>query len=327
MSATTTIAIEAWTIEMRGLTKHFGEVKALRGLDLDVPPGSVFGFLGPNGAGKTTALSILAGLTHPTDGEARILALDVVANGMEVRRRLGFLRQDPRYYGWMTGRETLQFVGRFFDLDTAAIDRRADELLDLVDLTDAARRKVGGYSGGMRQRLGIAQALMGRPEVLLLDEPSSALDPAGRFEVLQIMERLRGSTTIFYSTHILQDVERVADHVAIIRDGRRVLQSSMRELLAGSQNVLVVEVEGDTSTLEADLRQRPYIHAVESASDATSRLTRIRLEVTDMVAARRAVPALVLAHDVTFVALRAEQRTLEEMFLALTATEAVREDS
>src|SRR5918997_88452 len=253
MSRRTAIATAA--IEARGLTKDFGRVRALRGLDLEVPPGSVFGFLGPNGAGKTTALSILVGLSSPTAGEARVCGLDVVADGMEVRRRIGFLRQAPRFYRWMTGRETLQFTGLFFDLDSAAIDRRADELLDLVDLTAAANRTMGGYSGGMRQRLGIAQALMGTPQVLLLDEPCSALDPAGRYEVIQIMERLRGSTTVFYSTHILQDVERVADHVAIIRDGQRVLQAPMRDLLA-TGDALVLEVEGEPTALIADLRRQ-----------------------------------------------------------------------
>jgi ABC-2 type transport system ATP-binding protein len=313
----TTTAIAAAAIEVRGLAKDYGSVKALRGLDLEVPPGSVFGFLGPNGAGKTTALSILVGLAHATAGEARVCGLEIEADGMEVRRRVGFLRQDPRFYAWMTGRETLQFTGRFFDLDPRDIDRRAGDLLDLVDLTGAAGRKVGEYSGGMRQRLGIAQALMGRPEVLLLDEPCAALDPAGRYEVIRIMEHLRGGTTVFYSTHILQDVERVADHVAIIADGRRVLQSPMRELLARGE-ALVLEVEGDPASVVAELLRQPYVVAAQRIGDPDSRPSRIRLEVADIDAARRAIPPLVVGHDVVFVGLKAEQRTLEEVFLALT---------
>jgi ABC-2 type transport system ATP-binding protein len=312
-----TQALAAAAIEVRGLTKTYGAVTALNGLDLEVPPGSVFGFLGPNGAGKTTALSILIGLSAPTAGTARIGGRDVVTDGMAVRRRTGFLRQDPRFYGWMTGKETLRFTGRFFDHDAAEIDRRADDLLDVVDLTHAASRKVGGYSGGMRQRLGIAQALMGKPEVLLLDEPCSALDPVGRFEVIGILERLRGATTVCYSTHILQDVERVADHVAIIAGGRRVLQAPMRELLTGGQ-ALVLEVEGDPTSLLADLRRQPFVGRAECAPVPASRLSRIRLDVAGPDAARRAIPPLVLAHDVVFVALRTEQRTLEEVFLELT---------
>ena len=311
--------IDTAAIEVRGLTKDFGPVQALRGLDLEVPPGSVFGFLGPNGAGKTTALSILAGLASPTSGQARVCGLDAVEDGLEVRRRIGFLRQEPRFYAWMTGRETLQFTGRFFDLEGAEIDRRADELLDLVDLTAAAGRKMGGYSGGMRQRLGIAQALMGNPRVLLLDEPCSSLDPAGRYEVIQIMERLRGGTTVFYSTHILQDVERVADHVAIVSEGRRVLQSPMRDLLAaGEALVLEVEVEGDPAPLLAELRRQPYVTRAEGAVVPGTPLASVRLDVSDVAVARQAIPRLVVGHDVVFVGLKAERRTLEDVFLALT---------
>ncbi|MFL5760049.1 MAG: ABC transporter ATP-binding protein [Thermomicrobiales bacterium] len=294
-------------------------VEAVRGVDLVVGGGEIFGFLGPNGAGKTTALSILIGLTSPTRGEARISGFNIIAEGMEVRRRTGFLRQDPRFYGWMTGKETLRFTGRLFGLDAGQIDRRADDLLDLVDLTGAATRKMGSYSGGMRQRLGIAQALMGKPEVLLLDEPCSALDPAGRFEVIGILERLRGTTTVCYSTHILQDVERVADHVAIVVGGRRVCHAPMHELLTGSR-ALILEVEGDLVALLADLRRQPYVERAEGNAVAESRLSRIRLDVADVETARRSIPPMVLAHDVVFVALKAEQRTLEEVFLELTGS-------
>lgn len=312
------IHLDAPAIETKGLTKHFGPVTALAGLDIRVPVGSIFGFLGPNGSGKTTALSILAGLAHASDGTAHVSGLDVQAQGMVVRERIGFLRQDPRFYGWMTGRETLEFTGRFFPLDARQVKRRADEMLDLVDLSGVASRKIGGYSGGMRQRLGIAQALMGNPEVLLLDEPCSALDPAGRFEVIQIMERLRGSTTVFYSTHILQDVERVADEVAIINAGVCLRQSRMSELLAASQTELVVEFEGEPEPIAADLRRQPYVVAA-SPEAAQNGLRRIRIEVRDLAAARRQVPPLVVAHDdVIFVSCRPQQPDLEAVFLELT---------
>jgi len=312
----------AAAISVRGLTKQFGKVAALQGLDLEVPAGAVFGFLGPNGAGKTTALSILAGLANPSAGEASVCGLDVTREGTAVRRRIGFLRQDPRCYGWMTGRETLQFTGRFFDLTPVEVDRQADELLDLVDLSGAANRKMSGYSGGMRQRLGIAQALVGRPDVLLLDEPCSSLDPAGRLEVMQIMERLRGGMTIFYSTHILQDVERVADQVAIIADGRRVMQGPIQELLAGGASTLSLEIEGDCARLRAGLRRQRYVHEVECTHNAASPLHHLRLEVDDMEVARRAVPKLVVEYDLLFIGCRPEQRSLEEVFLDVTKGES-----
>jgi ABC-2 type transport system ATP-binding protein len=305
-------------IEAIGLSKRFGAVQALQDLDFTVKPGSIFGFLGPNGSGKTTALSILAGLSRPTAGTARICGMDVVDQALRVRQHIGFLRQDPRFYTWMTGRETLQFTGRFFGMDSVALDRRSGELLELVDLDGAADRKMGGYSSGMRQRLGIAQALMGDPEVLLLDEPCSALDPAGRYEVIRIMERLRGSTTVFYSTHILQDVERVADEVAIINAGHCIRQANMAELLAASATHLAVEFEGEPGTLADELRRQPFVKQVELDEEASARLRRLTLEVTDIIAARRLVPRIVVAHDLIFVSCRPEQPDLESVFLELT---------
>lgn len=305
-------------IESVGLTKQFGSIQALGGLDLRVPRGTVFGFLGPNGSGKTTALSILAGLASPSGGSARVMGLDVCADSMAVRQRIGFLRQDPRFYTWMTGRETLEFVGRFFDLSGAALARRAGELLDLVDLTSAADRKIGGFSGGMRQRLGIAQALMGSPQVLLLDEPCSSLDPAGRYEVIGIMNRLRGATTVFYSTHILQDVERVADQVAIISKGRCIRQAPMAELLAASSDELLVELEGAVEAVAADIRLLGMVSHVEMEPGEGAQ-RRLLIRATDLDAARRAVPRAVVARDdVLLISCKPNRPDLESVFLELT---------
>ena len=207
-------------ISMNGLTKHYKDVQALTDLTLDVPAGTVFGFLGPNGAGKTTALKVLAGLARATAGSATVNGVAVSAAG-EHRRQLGYLAQDPRFYGWMTGRETLRYVAQL-PRRRRRPRARIDSLLDRVGIADAADRRTSTYSGGMRQRLGIAQALVGRPAVILLDEPVSALDPIGRKDVLDLMRELKGETTVFYSTHILDDVQRVSDHVAILDHGRLV---------------------------------------------------------------------------------------------------------
>ena len=218
-------------ISMVGLTKHYKGVQALTDLTLDVPDGTVFGFLGPNGAGKTTALKILAGLARPTAGAASINGVQVSAAG-EHRRELGYLAQDPRFYGWMTGRETLEYVARFHGSDPNR-DRWIGQLLERVGIAEAADRRTSTYSGGMRQRLGIAQALVGRPAVILLDEPVSALDPIGRKDVLDLMRELKGETTVFYSTHILDDVQRVSDHVAILDHGR-LIKAAPTQVLLGS---------------------------------------------------------------------------------------------
>ena len=210
---------DALAIETRALGKRYGSVVALDALDLRVPKGSVTGFLGPNGAGKTTAMRLLLGLARPTSGSATILGRDVAADATEVRRRVGFLAQDPRFYEHETARATLRFTARFFfSGPPRAIDERIDAMLDLVGLTDKADRPVRGFSGGERQRLGIAQAQLHDPEVLVMDEPAAALDPVGRHAVLAILGRLRKRTTVLFSTHILDDVQRVACTSAFVRD-------------------------------------------------------------------------------------------------------------
>jgi len=207
------------------LTKHYGTVVGLQSLDLSVPDGAVFGFLGPNGAGKTTTIKLLTGLSRPTSGRASVAGYDVTAGNAEMRARIGYLAEEPAFYGWMTGEEFLTFVGRLFGLRGGDLARRVREVLEVADLGPAARRRIGGYSRGMRQRLGIAHALINQPSVLLLDEPCSALDPMGRKEVLEVIEHLRGQTTVFMSTHILADVERVCDTVGIIDHGKIVAQA------------------------------------------------------------------------------------------------------
>ena len=164
-------------IETRGLTKRFGSILALDRLDLAVPRGSIFGLLGPNGAGKTTTIRILAGLARPTAGSALVAGVPVGLGQPELRRRLGYLDQDPRFYSWMKGRELLELVGRLHGLGGAELRSRVAGMLERTGLVSAAERRIGGYSGGMRQRIGIGQAMLPRPSVLFLDEPVSSLDP------------------------------------------------------------------------------------------------------------------------------------------------------
>ena len=202
-------------ISTAGLTKHYPGVQALTDLTLDVPAGSIYGFLGPNGAGKSTTLKILGGLIRPTAGTASVAGIPLT-DGAAYRQQVGYLAQEPRFYDWMTGRETLRFVASLSPDHTTGDAAWIAKSLARVGLADAADRRTKTYSGGMRQRLGIAQALIGRPQVVLLDEPVSALDPIGRHEVLDLMSELKGETTVFYSTHILDDVQRVSDHVAIL---------------------------------------------------------------------------------------------------------------
>ena len=282
-------------ISTRGLSKSYRGVDALTGLDLEVPRHSIVGFLGPNGAGKSTAIKLLLGLARPTGGSGTIFGLDIVGESLAIRRRVGYLAQDPRFYDHLTARETLRFVARFFyDGPGAAIERRVAETLDLVGLADKADRPIRGFSGGERQRLGIAQAYINHPDLLILDEPAAALDPLGRRDVLQIMARLRGRTTIFYSTHILEDVQRVSDRVAILNRGALVAQAPVAQLLAGrGATAYTIALRGDTDAARARVAAQPWVSSVEVT--AQNGKAEWRVDVTDERAAEAQLLRLVLA--------------------------------
>ena len=298
-------------IEITRLVKTFGDAVALDGIDLAVPHGSVFGFLGPNGAGKTTALRILTGLARPTAGEARILGVNVSAAGNIVRSRIGYLPDVPGFYPWMTAMELVEFAGRLFGIEPATLRERAESLLQMAGLSEV-KSKVGGFSRGMKQRLGIAQALINAPSVLLLDEPTSALDPIGRREVLEMIASLRGRTTVFFSTHILADVERVCDTVAILDRGRVVANAPIAELTRrAAVDRLVIEVEGDPAALIRDLERRPWLRSIERDEG------RLMLAVSDLKAAQRELPAAIAAANLGLKRFERAEVSLEDMFVEL----------
>ncbi len=307
-------------IRIEGLHKSFGQVRALDGLSLAIEPGSVFGFLGPNGAGKTTTIRILTGLAHADAGQAWIDGVEVTADRRGVGNRIGYLPQDPSFYPWMTAREFLDHVGRVFGLPGRERGARTEELLRLVGLVEAADRRVGGFSGGMGQRLGIAQALVNRPPVLLLDEPVSGLDPAGRRELLQLIERLRGQCTVFMSTHILADVERVCDTVGIIHRGRLVAEAPQQDLLE-RYAIPAFEVEVDHSLAEPltawaeSLRAHRWVASV-SLDRATARVV-----VSDVETARRELLASALASGLALTRYEIVRPSLEDVFLRLVEGE------
>ena len=304
-------------ISMDRLTKHYRGVEALTDLTLDVPSGTVFGFLGPNGAGKTTALKVLAGLARATSGTATVDGVPVSAAG-EHRRHLGYLAQDPRFYGWMTGRETLRYVASFRGL-RADRERQIADLLGRVGIADAADRRTATYSGGMRQRLGIAQALVGRPAVILLDEPVSALDPIGRKDVLDLMRELKGETTVFYSTHILDDVQRVSDHVAILDHGRLVKAAPTHVLLgsftANTLRVVLGGATGETATGLAGIAGVASVTVASRAGDETAFDVVTKPGASGAV--QRAITRFAVDAGLTLVANAEETLDLETVFLRL----------
>jgi ABC-2 type transport system ATP-binding protein len=306
---------EPLAVRARGLTKRFGSVLALDGLDLDIPAGSVFGLLGPNGAGKTTALRILTGLARPTAGTAEVAGIPVGLDRPELRRRLGYLDQDPRFYGWMRGRELLELVGRLFGLDGAELRTRVGESLERAGLAEVAERRIGGYSGGTRQRLGIAQALLARPEIVILDEPVSSLDPEGRRDVLELVAGLRGTLTVIFSTHVLADVERICDRVAILDRGRLVIEAPLDELLVEHARP-VYRLVADPGQAEAVDRLVARLVATAWTGDVTTEPGgMLRIAVTDPDAAGRELLPLVVETGVRLAAFERARPTLEDVFL------------
>jgi ABC-2 type transport system ATP-binding protein len=223
-------------LDIEGLTKVYRKGfwgkkhTALRGLRLEVAEGEIFGFIGANGAGKTTTFKILMGLTAPTEGSARILGQDIRARG--VRRCVGFLPEEASFYAYLTARELLVFYGRLQGLSPADVRARAEGIFDTVGLGHAADLRLGTFSKGMRQRFGIAQALVGHPQVLFLDEPLSGLDPAGRKSLKDLLVALRGrGTTVFFSSHILSDAEAICDRIAVLDHGTLRALGRLDELL------------------------------------------------------------------------------------------------
>ncbi len=305
-------------IETHGLSKRYGRILALEGLDLSVPSGSIFGFLGPNGAGKTTTLRLLTGLARATAGSGAVAGVPIGGTGGQLARQIGYLDQDPRFYVWMTGRELLDLVGRLHGLRGYDLRRRVDEVLEIVGLTDAARRRIGGYSGGMRQRLGIGQALLNRPGVLFLDEPVSSLDPEGRRDVLEIVERLRGTATVLLSTHILTDVERVCDRVAVLNFGHLVVEGPIDELLDRYAQP-VYELQPEPHQADAVARLRDALRPQAWVSDIQATADAVRVFVSDPDRAAPALLPLLAGTGVTLARFERARPSLEDVFLRLVA--------
>lgn len=307
-------------IQIENLVKTYGPVRALDGLSLEVERGSIFGFLGPNGAGKTTTIRILTGLAHPTSGKARVAGVEIGHNGA-LARRIGYLPEEPAFYGWMSAQEFLEYIGRLFGLNGSACRKRAEELLQKVGLWEVRKRRIRGFSRGMRQRLGIAQALVNQPEVLFLDEPASALDPAGRRDVLELIAGLRGQCSVFMSTHILADVERVCDTVGIIHKGRMVRVARQEELTSAyALPVFRVEVaaNGGQSLTEwaAKIGREMMVEQVQVDGNA------VRIRVRDVENARGWLLHVLAESGLAVERFEALKPSLEEVFLNLVNEEA-----
>ena len=307
-------------IEAHDIHHSFGDVVALDGLDLEVAAGTVFGLLGPNGAGKTTLVKILATLLVPTSGGAAVLGHDVVAEPLAVRRRIGLAGQFAAVDEELTGRENIEMVGRLYRLAPAEARKRAGELLERFGLADAADRRVSTYSGGMRRRLDLGTTLVGRPPVILLDEPTTGLDPRTRSELWTTVDELRrDGTTILLTTQYLDEADRLAQRIAVIDHGRVAAEGTPLELKAmvGAE-VLVVRVE-PASTPDAVAVLADLCTGEEPIVDRTA--GEIRLPVADARASAEAVRRFD-AHNLPLASIEVLQPSLDDVFLTLTGRPA-----
>jgi ABC-2 type transport system ATP-binding protein len=304
-----------YAIETNGLSKSYDRVKVVNDLNLRIPRNSIVGFLGPNGAGKTTTIKLLLGLIKPSSGGGVVFGHDIIRDNMEIRRHIGYLAQEPRYYECMTARETLMFKLRFyFSGPSSFLKKRVEDTLELVGLEDKADRPIKGFSGGEKQRLGIGQAQVHHPDLIILDEPAANLDPMGRRDVLDIMEGLRGHSTVFYSTHILDDVQRVSDTVAIMNKGELLAMESIDTLLEGGSNSYYLKVRGDSTRLAELVRAQPWVSGLSiDRSGSTSTLTII---VNNDEAAESSLPHLVMADtNLKITEFGRKRSELEDVFM------------
>jgi ABC-2 type transport system ATP-binding protein len=302
---------DAPPVAARGLVKRYGEIVAVDHVELTVEPGDVFGYLGPNGAGKTTSLRILLGLIRPTAGSARLFGRDPLRDGAKALDGVAGFVEGPRFYPYLSGLKNLRLLA---DYDEPVSSSRIDEVLELVELRDRAKDKVGGYSHGMRQRLGIAAALLRRPRLLLLDEPTTGLDPAGMRDMRDLVRRLAGEgITIMLSSHLLYEVEELCNRVAIIRRGRVIYDGALRDLLATAASGYRLRAPEQERARLLLLQQRG-IDEVRSV-DGELRFS----------GDEEAVAALTVAlgrAGVGVTALVPETASLEELFLGMTGGES-----
>ena len=302
---------DAFPISTTGLVKRYGEIVAVNGVDLTVERGDVFGYLGPNGAGKTTLLRMLLGLIRPTAGSAKLFGLDPLVDGVRALDGVAGFVEGPRFYSYLSGRRNLELLA---DYDGDGARSRIDGVLEIVELRDRAKDRVGGYSHGMRQRLGIAASLLRQPRLLLLDEPTTGLDPAGMRDMRDLVRRLAGEgITILLSSHLLNEVEDLCNRVAIIRKGSIVYDGPLKELLATAATGYRLRVT-DPERARVVLLSQPGVDGV-SLGDGQLRFT------ADEDAVARAAISLGQAR-IGITALIPETASLEELFLGLTGGES-----
>ena len=294
-------------LRITGLHKRFGDKEVLRGLDLSVPEHSIYGFIGKNGSGKTTTMKTVLGLLKADSGDIIVNGEKVVYGQTDTNRYIGYLPDVPEFYSFMTAKEYLRFCGEITGMNHAEIEERTKELLTLVGLADQTHR-IKGFSRGMKQRLGIAQALLSCPKLLICDEPTSALDPVGRKEILDILLAIKDQTTVLFSTHILSDVERICTDVAFLKDG-------------------VVDIGGKLSDIKTRYRSNEYMIETENNSDTVilrnafpeaKEIDRNKMTFSENKYSASEILRFVADHRISLLKVERLEPSLEDLFMEVT---------
>lgn len=293
------------------LSKNFGAHKVIDDLTLSVPEHTVFGFIGQNGAGKTTTMKMVLGLLKPTSGKITVCGETVTYGQTKTNRNIGYLPDVPEFYGYMKPYEYLKLCGEITGMTAREIKNKSDELLTLVGL-DKVNKKINGFSRGMKQRLGIAQALLNNPKLLICDEPTSALDPIGRKEILDILHQVKGKTTVIFSTHILSDVERICDSIAVLHEGKIALSGTLSEVKSQfKQEGLSIEFTSpaDLETFKSAPQMKPFlINSIQTGTNLT-------LHIKDVANTESTVIATLADRQLLPVRFEVLEPTIETLFM------------
>lgn len=288
------------------LVKRFGNTNAVKGINFHIEEGRCVSLLGPNGAGKTTTLKMLSGLLKPTSGSIDFKG----KKAKDLRQFIGYLPQYPAFYNWMSGKEFLIFAGQLAKLNRKEAEKRSEELLERVGLTNAKKRKIGGYSGGMKQRLGLAQALIHRPKLLILDEPVSALDPLGRREVLDMMREIKEETTILFSTHVLHDAEEISDDILIMHAGEIAISGSLGSVMEEyRQPILQIEFESQAADWLKSIANYSFVSEVNIQGNKAS------IVLKDLINGKQTLLKDIVDRKLPIRKFEISQTTLEDLFM------------